>query len=137
MEIVLTLIEKENLKKNKFKIKDLNNFSSDEIEKVLNITEIRAKQICALIEFQKIPTIGIKFAQDLISLGYFSLKELKDKNGYDLIRDLKKLYGSSIDPCVEDQFRLVVYYANNLNSNKKWWDFTDERKKYRQKIGVQ
>nr|WP_198041798.1 helix-hairpin-helix domain-containing protein [Paenibacillus larvae] len=37
--------------------------------------------------------------------------------------------------CVEDQFRLVVYYANNPESNKKWWDFTEERKHYRETNG--
>jgi len=137
MKIDLTLLEKENLKKNKLKIKNLNNFSIDEIEKVLNITEMRAKEIKALIEFQKISSIGIKFAHDLISLGYYSIEELKDKNGYDLFRNLEKLCGTSIDPCVEDQFRLVIYNANNLNSNKKWWDFTNERKKYRLLIGGQ
>jgi hypothetical protein len=43
--------------------------------------------------------------------------------------------GFTVDPCVEDQFRLVVYYANTHDAKKTWWDFTEERKKFRLENG--
>jgi hypothetical protein len=47
--------------------------------------------------------------------------------------ELKKGYFT--DPCVEDQFRLVVNFANIRDTSKVWWDFTEERKKFRLKYG--
>lgn len=84
-----------------------------------------------MAEFQSVPSIGIKFAHDLISLGYYSLDELKNKDVAKLIEDLEVSTGTWMDPCVEDQYRLVVDYANNRDNCKKWWDYTEERKKYR------
>lgn len=43
--------------------------------------------------------------------------------------------GVWVDPCVEDQFRLVVHYANHPNSKHNWWNFTPERKAFREKNG--
>jgi len=36
---------------------------------------------------------------------------------------------------VEDQFRLVVNFANTHDTKKTWWDFTEERKKFRAENG--
>jgi hypothetical protein len=36
---------------------------------------------------------------------------------------------------VEDQFRLVVHFANTHDTTKKWWDFTSARKKFRAENG--
>ena len=88
-------------------------------------------EIYAHVEFQQIPSIGIKFTQDLISMGYYSLKELKGKDGALLTEEFEFLKEYWIDPCVEDQFRLVVHYANTKDDSKNWWDFTLERKMYR------
>ena len=32
-------------------------------------------------EFQTVTSVGIKFAEDLVFLGYYSLSDLKDKDG--------------------------------------------------------
>jgi hypothetical protein len=123
--------EQHRLKTHKIRALDIIKYTIDELSTLLNVPMIRAMEIHALVEFQSIPSIGIKFAKDLISLGYYSLEELKDKDGANLIEDLEILTGAWIDPCVEDQCRLVVHYANNRDDSKKWWDFTEERKKYR------
>jgi len=73
----------------------------------------------------------IKIAKDLVFLGYYSLNELKQKDGAKLTDEYEQKKGYWIDPCVEDQFRLVVNFANTNDTNKTWWDFTEERKKYR------
>jgi len=127
--------EKHKFRANNIKLSDITIHSPDELSIMLNVSIIRAMEIFALVEFQSIPSIGIKFARDLISMGYYSLDELKDKDGAKLIDDLELSMGTWIDPCVEDQCRLVVDYANNKDSNKRWWDFTEERKKHRSEYG--
>lgn len=131
----LTPLEKAKLRKSGIKLKDLNRCSVDQLRGILNTSGIRASEIFALTEFQTIPSVGIKFAHDLLSLGYYSIDELKDKNGAELINDLELQNEAWIDPCVEDQCRLVVHFANNRDSKKNWWDFTEERKKFRAENG--
>lgn len=135
IKIELTNPEKQKLRFNKVRIKDISNFAVDELEVMLGVSFNRAKEIYALTEFQMIPSIGCKFAEDLISLGYYSINELQGKDGAKLTEEFEMLKGYWIDPCVEDQFRLVVYYANTKDGSKKWWDFTSDRKKYRYENG--
>ena len=131
IKLGLTLDEQKRRRANKIKSSEISEYLVDDLVTLLDISKTRAMQIRALAEFQSVPSIGIKFAQDLISLGYYSLDELKDKDGAKLIEDLESLTGTWIDPCVEDQCRLVVDYANNHDDRKNWWDFTEERKRYR------
>jgi len=135
IDLELTTEEKLLLKQKGITQKALTNYAIDEIIAVLNSSQQRAKTLQALYEFQQIPSIGIRFAHDLIFMGYYSLAELKDKHGHELLNDYEKKTGYRIDPCLEDQFRLVVYHANDPNSKKQWWDFTAERKAYRSKYG--
>lgn len=127
--------EKSNLRKSKVKIANLLNYAPDELEVLLDTTPERAKEIYALAEFQTVPSIGIKFAEDLVFLGYYFLSELKDKDGAKLTDEYEKKKGYWIDPCVEDQFRLVVNFAQTNDATKKWWNFTEERKKFRLENG--
>lgn len=135
IDLELTLAEKLLLKENKITQKNLIDLAVDEIIAVLNPESQRAKIIQALYEFQSIPSIGIRFAHDLMFLGYYQLADVKDKNGPELLNEYERKIGYKIDPCVEDQFRLVVYYANNRDSKKQWWDFTAVRKAYRSEYG--
>jgi hypothetical protein len=135
IKLPLTDVEKVNLRKNKIKITDILDFATDELEVLLNATTERAKEIYALAEFQTVPSIGIKFAEDLVFLGYYSLNELKNKDGAKLTDEYELKKGFWIDPCVEDQFRLVVNFANTHDTKKTWWDFTEERKKFRTENG--
>lgn len=135
IKLSLTDAEKVNLRKNKIKIAHILDFETDELEVLLNATTERAKEIHALAEFQTVPSVGIKFAEDLVFLGYYSLNELKNKNGAQLTDEYELKKGYWIDPCVEDQFRLVVNFANTHDTKKTWWDFTEERKKFRAESG--
>ncbi len=135
IKLPLTDVEKANLRKNKIKIAGILDFATDELEVLLNTTTERAKEIYALAEFQTVPSIGIKFAEDLVFLGYHSLNELKNKNGAKLTDEYELKKGYWTDPCVEDQFRLVVNFANTHDTKKTWWDFTEERKKFRAENG--
>ncbi len=135
VNLELTAEEKALLKQKGITQKALMDYAIDEIIHALNAPSQRAKILQALFEFQEIPSIGIRFANDLIFLGYYNLSELKDAKGPELLDQYEKKLGNRVDPCVEDQFRLVVYYANNPGSKKQWWDFTAERKAYRSKRG--
>ncbi len=135
INLALTNSEKQKLRINKLKIADIPSYATDELEVLLGVTFERAREIYALIEFQMIPSIGIKFAEDLISMGYYSIDDLKGKDGAKLTEDFEQLKGYWIDPCVEDQFRLAVHFAKTKDTSKKWWDFTEERKNYRSKNG--
>ena len=135
IKLPLTDIEKANLRKNKIKIANILDFATDELEMLLNTTTERAKEIYALAVFQTVPSVGIKFAEDLVFLGYYTLNELKYKDGAKLTDEYEQKKGYWVDPCVEDQFRLIVNFANTNDTKKTWWDFTEERKKFRTENG--
>jgi len=127
--------ERKTLRSKRIKLSSLINFATDELEQLLDVSKNRAREISALIEFQQIPSIGIRFAEDLIFLGYYSLNQLKTKNGAELTDIYEKKKGYKTDPCVEDQFRLVVHFSRTQDFTKNWWDFTSERKKFRASFG--
>ena len=79
IKLDLSAAEKQQLKQRGLKVSRLNEYAVDEIGILLNAGQQRAKEICALIAFQSIPSIGPKFAHDLISLGYYSIDDLLGK----------------------------------------------------------
>jgi hypothetical protein len=131
----LSLVERKKLRKAKIKISELLDYAPDELELILEASSDRVKTIFALAEFQTVPSIGIKFAEDLIFMGYYSLAELKIKDGAKMLEEYERKKGHWTDPCVEDQFRLIIDFARNPSITKNWWDYTEDRKKYRAKNG--
>lgn len=130
-----TPAERKKLRAANIKLKEVHHHSVSEIQKLLDTPKIRAMELYALSEFQSLPQIGIRFAHDLISMGYYALKELKGKDPAKLLDRFEQQLGAWIDPCLEDQFRLVVHYATHPGQPKNWWDFTPERKAFREKNG--
>jgi AraC-like DNA-binding protein len=130
-----TAIEKRTLRSLKIKFSDLHTYPVKEVQRLFSASLIRAMELHALSAFQNIPSIGPKFAHDLISMGFYSLKDLKKKDPAKLVDRLEARLGAWVDPCLEDQFRLVVYAANHKNAKKNWWDFTRERKDFRAQHG--
>ena len=127
--------EKRKLRANGIKLKEIHHHSIRELRSILDASEIRAMELRAMSEFQSIPSIGRRFAEDLMRLGFYSLKEIRGKDPAKLLNKLELLTDAWIDPCVEDQFRLVVHYADHPGSIRNWWDFTNERKAFREKNG--
>lgn len=115
--------------------KMLRGYAPDEIAALLNASPERTKELSALTEFQSIPSLGIGFAKELISQGYYSLEQLKGKSAVELFDAYEKHSGCWADPCVEDSYRLLVHYIEHKEENKRWWDFTKERKAYRAEFG--
>lgn len=135
IKLNLSPAERKKLRFNKMKISEILDFAVDELEVILGVTAERAKEIRALAEFQKIRSVGIRSAEDLIFLGCYSLTDVKGKDGVQLTDAFERKKGYWIDPCVEDVFRLVAHVANTNDYSKNWWDFTEERKKYRRENG--
>lgn len=131
----ILISEKRKLRANKVKLSEIHHHSVENLRAILGISKIRAMELKALSEFQTIPSIGIRFALDLISLGYYSIKELKGKDPAKLVDRLERQLGAWIDPCVEDQMRLCIHYAEHFDNRVNWWDFTKERKAFRQQYG--
>jgi AraC-like DNA-binding protein len=127
--------EKRKLRANKIKLSEIHHHSTENLRAILGISKIRAMELKAISEFQTIPSIGIRFAMDLISLGFYSIQELKGKDPAKLVNRLERQLGAWIDPCVEDQVRLCVHYAEHFDNRVNWWDFTIERKAFRQQHG--
>lgn len=95
----------------------------------------RARELRGLAEFQSIPSIGPRFAEDLLFLGYASLAELRGAGGAELLDAYERAKGYRTDPCVEDQFRLVAYVAETGDRSRTWSEFTAERKGCRARTG--
>ncbi|MFD1361224.1 helix-hairpin-helix domain-containing protein [Lentibacillus salinarum] len=135
-KLPLSAEEKEHLRKYKIKIGDIRELEMDDLAHSLKVSEERAKFIKALATFQQIPSIGHQFADTLVdNLGFHSLGELKGKDGAILLDQLERDLGHWVDPCVEDQIRCVIHHANHPGSTKQWFDFTEERKAYRESNG--
>lgn len=135
IQLQLTAPEKQLLKEQKISIKSLTDYAPDEIASILKADIRRAREINALIEFQSIPSLGIGFALELIDQGYYSLQQLQGKTAVELFDAYEQHCRAWADPCVEDSYRLLVYYIEHKDESKRWWDFTAERKAYRKQYG--
>lgn len=132
----LTQNERMQLRKANVRIKEIHTLTTSEIAQILHVSNERAKVYKGLTDFQSVPSIGFQLADKLVSiLKIYSLNEIKNQNSSDLFNELEQCLGVWTDSCVEDQIRCVIHYANHPNSNKKWFNFTEERKKHRAIIG--
>ena len=135
IKLPLTDAEKKQFRLHKIKVRDVASYTVEQLCEMLEVPMGRAQELRALAEFQRIPSVGLKFAGDLVDMGYYSLAMLKSQRGPTLLNAHEKLIGYPTDPCVEDQFWLVVHFANYQDYSKSWWDFTLLRKAYRHQHG--
>jgi hypothetical protein len=135
IQLNLSNSERSRLRRHKIKKTEIPEYAVDELEALLEVSLERAREIYALADFQRIPSIGIRFAEDLIFLGYYAIDELQNQDGAQLTDAYEVKKGYKTDVCVEDQFRLVVYFAKTQDYSKNWWDFTAERKIFRSQFG--
>lgn len=135
-KLPLTPTEKRRLRKSQIKIGELHTYSVEQLSTFLEIPAERARMLRALAEFQRVPSIGLSFAETIVqNMQIYSLKEVKNRNPAELLDELEKRLGYWVDPCVEDQIRCIIHYANNPGSKYQWFDFTEDRKQYRAKYG--
>lgn len=131
IQIPLTQEEKACLRKRKIRVAEIARLTQDEIALMMSVSLIRAKEIHSFATLQQLPSIGIRFVEDLHFMGIYSLEELRGKDPVALLDQYERMKGAWYDPCLEDQFRLIVYFANGGPETKQWWDFTNERKEFR------
>ncbi|NDI35438.1 helix-hairpin-helix domain-containing protein [Chengkuizengella sediminis] len=135
-KLPLTDNERRILRKMKIRLNQIHTFEPDDLKKLLEISPDHAQYLVALASFQQIPSIGAKLATDIIeNLGIYTLEELKKYDGSQLLDEFEKNLNYWTDPCVEDHFRCLIYHAKYPGSDRKWFDFTEERKKFRMKHG--
>ncbi|WP_202078939.1 helix-hairpin-helix domain-containing protein [Caldalkalibacillus salinus] len=135
-KLPLTQAERRNLRRMKVKVSEVSQFSLDELSYILDTTPERAREIKGLATFQQIPSIGHELADKLVThLGLYDLEQIKDQEWTELCQSLELKLGCWTDPCVEDQIMCVIHHANHPGSDKQWFDFTEERKAYREAHG--
>src|SRR3954466_2147496 len=92
--LAITPAEMQKLRGLKIRKNELHHHTVAELQAWMDIPKARAKELYALSEFQSIPSIGIRFAHDLISMGYHSLRDLKGKDGARLTHQYEKQVGA-------------------------------------------
>lgn len=135
--IKLPLAEEERrlLRETRIRMSEIPGMSCDELNVLTGISLERSAELIAFGTFQMIPDIGPVMAGCLVFLGYSHPSQLKGKDPAHLLNTLEVRLGYWVDLCVEDQLRLVVRYAEHPQVKKRWWDFTQVRKDYREKHG--
>jgi hypothetical protein len=135
-KLPLTDKEREQLRKGKIKLSEIKEMKANKLAALIEVPNERARELIGLAVFQSIPSVGPKLAHNLaVDLGFSALEDVKNRRGEELVHELEKKYGVWMDPCVEDVMRCVVYHANHPGSDKNWWEFTEDRKKYREIYG--
>ncbi|PIB73047.1 helix-hairpin-helix domain-containing protein, partial [Pseudomonas sp. 2822-17] len=75
----LTDDEKTKLRRAKVKMSDLHHFSKDQIAEKLDVSIDRANMLKGLVDFQSVPSIGVKLAEKLVTkLNIYSLEDIKE-----------------------------------------------------------
>ena len=88
----------------------------------------KANTRAVLKEFQTIPSVGPKTAQDLYGLGFRRIRELANADPDKMYRRLCR--NGPIDRCMLYVFRCAVYFARETRHDPellKWWNWTDEK----------
>jgi hypothetical protein len=135
-KLPLSQEEKQILRKNKIKLSDFHKLKIEEIKDLFGVSNERAKTLKSLSEFQQVPSISHELAFKLVNhLGYYNLEQIKTEIWTEVFHNLELKLGCWTDSCVEDQIICIIHYANFPESEKQWFDFTTERKLYRQQHG--
>lgn len=80
----------------------------------------------------RIPGVGKEIKQDLITMGYTCVEDLKGADPEKLYQQHCQIEGCQVDRCQLYVFRCAVYYANNETHDPeklKWWNWKDEKLK--------
>ena len=77
---------------------------------------------------EEIPNVGPATVGYLQTLGINSPRELIGRDPYVMYEDLCRISGKQFDPCLADVFISSVRFMEGAPP-KKWWEYTEERKK--------
>lgn len=80
-------------------------------------------------ELTKLPGVGRETEQDLIALGYKTIKSLIGADPEKMYEAECRIKGITVDRCQLYVYRCAVYCAEmglNKSSGVKWWNFKDK-----------
>ena len=80
-----------------------------------------------------LPNIGKAMEKDLLAIGIRDPMQLIGKSPYQMYEALCKKTGSKHDPCVIDVFLSITHFMAG-DAPKPWWEYTQERKEYLNRI---
>ena len=135
MSLPLTPDERARLRTARIRLADVPALPVDRLAAALEVPAARARDLRALAIFQTVPSLGPRFAADLLALGHHSLADLRGRSGAGLLDAHERHVGYRTDPCVEDQLRLAAYVAATGRHDRTWPAFTAERKASRGEHG--
>ena len=87
-----------------------------------------AKSREAVVDFEQIPNVGPRIADDFRRLRIGHPHRLAGLDPYALYDRLNALTGTRQDPCVLDTFIAAVRYMEG-SPKTPWWKYTAERKR--------
>ena len=82
----------------------------------------------AMQQFQTIPGVGVKIAEDFWNIGLRSLADLEDADPQKIYDRICKFQGCKVDRCMLYVARCAVYFASNAKHDPeklKWWHWRD------------
>lgn len=82
----------------------------------------------ALQEFQTVPGVGVKIANDFWNIGLRSVEDLKKADPEEIYERICKFQNTKVDRCMLYVARCAVYYASNKSHDPeklKWWNWKD------------
>ena len=82
----------------------------------------------AMQEFQQIPGVGVRIAEDLWNIGLRSITELDGADPDELYDKICKFQKTKVDRCMLYVMRCAVYYASQKKHDPqllKWWNWKD------------
>ncbi len=97
-------------------------------------TQHSADKTKTLQEFQRLPGVGIRIAEDLWALGYCRVQDLLGQNPDRMFERLCELQGVKVDRCMLYVFRCIVYSVTETDPTPallKWWNWSDVNMKKR------
>jgi len=97
-------------------------------QKMMTIGKHEMETRTNINDFNKIPNVGPATVRHLNILGINKPFELIGQNPYSMFKELCKIVGENLDPCLADVFISAVKFMEGAPP-QKWWHYTEERKK--------
>ena len=118
----LTDSERRALSRAKVRIAEIGSMSGEELFRRTDgaIAPDRASEIAALAAFQRLGSIGLECARDLVRLGMTQRADLGGQDANELYERLCKLTRTRQDPCVEDVLRCAIAQVEHPGLPQEW-----------------
>ncbi|MCC6409369.1 MAG: WYL domain-containing protein [Planctomycetes bacterium] len=121
-KLALSAAERRAFARAKVRVAELAALSADELAARTGgaIELARCAELVALAGFQRLGSIGLESARDLVLLGFRRVDDLVGGDPRELFTRLCKLTHSNQDPCVEDVLRCAIAQAEHPDLPPPW-----------------